>query len=696
MLYWIRYPCIRITTSFATGILFNYYTNMHPKILLVVLFGACILYLISLRYGKKIHFHNLNLVISFFAFTCIFILGSLCLHHRDFTVNNNHIVHQRIRFEHYLAQVINAVDSSGQYDKVVVKIRQIRQDTSWKKVEGKVLLYISESTNINYGDILLVKGIPNRIRPPLNPDEFDYQKYMRNKGILFQHFIKPDDFLIVDQIPGSFIHRISTNARQGIISIISNSFNEESTRGIMLALLAGQRQYIDHETYDRFIDIGIIHVLAVSGLHVGIIYMFLLGLSRPLNKNKWGRRVSLCIKIIVLLFFAFLTGLSPSVLRATLMFSIMIIGKILNRNSHILNSVFLSACILLSINPFLLFDVGFQLSYSAVIGIIIFQPIIYGNLNCKVKIINWTWQLTAVSIAAQLGTFPISLLYFKQFPTHFLLGNIFAIPYVTMLITMGIVFLFAFPMKYLALIIVWFLQMSTKIFLTVISMIQMLPLGKIYPINVNTDQSILLYSIILSVYFMFKKRNWKFIFVSLLGVTGIIGIDIYQRIDLHSKSKIIVYNIPNQSCIELVDRRKGIMLVNNLSEDLKSKINYHTKNHILKEKRKTEIFDFTDFTAKLPSYFEGGILLFAWNGNSIAIIHDKCFIESLRSLPLDYLIVSGNNLHINDYFNKNLNVEQVIWDSSNSVHRSDYYRFLNNTAIHHVSIHGPYIDRLKD
>jgi competence protein ComEC len=623
-------------------------------------------------------------------------VGSLCLHHRDFTAKKNHIVHQRIHFEHYLAQVIDAVDSSGRYDKLVVKIRQIRLDTSWVKAEGKVLLYISESGNINYGDILLVKGLPNRIRSPLNPDEFDYQKYMRNKGILFQHFLKPDDFLIVDQIPGSFIYRVSTNARQGIISIISNSFNEESTRGIMLALLAGQRHYIDHETYDRFIDIGIIHVLAVSGLHVGIIYMFLLALLRPLHKNKWGKRFSLCIKIIVLLFFAFLTGLSPSVLRATLMFSIMIVGKILNRNSHILNSVFLSACILLNINPYLLFDVGFQLSYSAVIGIIMFQPVIYGDLNCKVKVINWIWQLTAVSIAAQLGTFPISLFYFKQFPTYFLLGNIFAIPYVTMSITMGIVFLFVFPIKQIAIIIVWFLQILTKIFLTVISMIQMLPFGKIYPINVNTDQSILLYGLILSVYIMLKKRNWKIIFISLITVTGIIIIDIRQYIDLQSESKIIVYHIPDQSCIELVDRRNGIMLVNDLSEDLKSKINYHTTNHILKERRKTEIYDFTNFSAKFSSYVEDGILLFAWNGNSIAIIHDKCFIESLGSIPIDYLIVTGNNLNVNDYLNKNLNVEQVIWDSSNSIHQTDYYQLQNNTSMHHVRVNGPYINRLKD
>jgi hypothetical protein len=195
---------------------------------------------------------------------------------------------------------------------------------------------------------------------------------------------------------------------------------------------------------------------------------------------------------------------------------------------------------------------------------------------------------------------------------------------------------------------------------------------------------------------MLKKRNWKIIFISLITVTGIIIIDIHQYIDLQSESKIIVYHIPDQSCIELVDRRNGIMLVNDLSEDLKSKINYHTTNHILKERRKTEIYDFTNFSVKFSSYVEDGILLFAWNGNSIAIIHDKCFIESLGSIPIDYLIVTGNNLNVNDYLNKNLNVEQVIWDSSNSIHQTDYYQLQNNTSMHHVRVNGPYINRLKD
>jgi len=622
-------------------------------------------------------------------------LGSLCLHLRDITANRNHIAHQKKGFDHYLAQAIDEVDSSGRYNKLLVEVRQIRGEAPWVKAEGKVLLYLPGSGNVNYGDILLIRGEPQRIKPPLNPDEFDYQKYMQNKGIIFQHFIKGHDFVIIDQKPGSFIRRISIRARNRISSLITEHFKAKSTQGIMLALLTGQRNYIDQETYDNFIDIGIIHVLAVSGLHVGIIYMFLLVLFRPLYRNIWSRNLSLCLKIGVLLFFAFLTGLSPSVLRATLMFSIMITGKILNRNSHILNSVFLSACILLCINPYMIFDVGYQLSYSAVIGIIIFQPMIYKNLKFKIKAIDWIWQLTTVSIAAQLGTLPFSLFYFKQFPTYFLLGNIIAIPYVTISIIAGMILLIVFPIKFIASIVVWLLQFLTDLFLIIITKLQTLPLGKIYPIHINANQCILLVVLILSMFFMIRKRNWKIIFISLISASGIILADINQYVSLQKEKKIIIYHIPYRSCIELVDNMEGVMLVRNLSEDLRSKIQYHTANHIIKEKRETVMSDFPDFARKFASYSEDGILFFIWNGKSIAIVYGKYDIETLKLFPLDYLIVSGNILETDDFLKMHLDIKQTIWDASNSIDQSDYHKFLNNDVMHHVRINGPYMNSLR-
>jgi competence protein ComEC len=362
MLYWIRYPFIRITASFAAGILFNYYTNVSLKLSVILLVASIFSLWVTRRYWKKNRFHQFNLIISFLAFSNIFLLGSLCLHCRNPALNKHHILRIPDEFDHYVLRVTDVPDTSGSWAKFPGEIQLIHHTAKWHKAGGKLLVYIPESVTVHFGDRLLIQGMPQRIKPPLNPDEFDYQLFMQHKGIFFHHFIQPGSFVNLESKHRFSFYGISLKARNGIAQILTERFSDTPTRGIMLALLTGQRQYIDPETYGRFIQIGVVHTLAVSGLHVGIIYMFLVMLFKPFHRHTWSKKICLGLKIIVLLFFAFLTGLSPSVLRATLMFSAMILGKILNRNSHVLNSVFLSAFLLLCIDPYLLYDLGFQLS----------------------------------------------------------------------------------------------------------------------------------------------------------------------------------------------------------------------------------------------------------------------------------------------------------------------------------------------
>jgi competence protein ComEC len=463
----------------------------------------------------------------------------------------------------------------------------------------------------------------------------------------------------------------------------------------MLALLTGQRNYIDQETYNIFISTGIIHTLAVSGLHVGIIYMFLLVLLKPLHRYGWSKKLSLIIKMAALLFFAFLTGLSASVMRATLMFLIMIAGKILNRNSPVLNSVFLSAFLLLGINPYLLFEIGFQLSYSAVIGILLFQPLLYNIMHSDYPIVNWIFQLVSVSIAAQLGTLPFSLFYFNQFPTYFLLGNIIAIPYVTISIITGSILIIISPVKFLSWILVLFLEFLSQLFITFISFIQSLPYGIIQPVHIDLSQHIILCSLIFSTFIMLYKKNRKIILFILLCISGIIGKDLYHKIKIQNDKKIIVYNVPNRTCIEFVDGREGIMLAHDLSEDLKAQINFHTINHIVRNKRDTEIITFSDIQRKFPGTYHERFLIFTWNGKSVVVMDKKCNLDVLKTISIDYLIVSKNAYKQKDLSGFNLNVKHMIWDSSNQEYMFGNHEPEPNRNRHHIRLHGPFVSLLN-
>jgi competence protein ComEC len=621
-------------------------------------------------------------------------MGCLCIHTNDIFRNQKHLSQFSGDFEAYIVRAIHAADSSERFKKVLAETQLIRTKGVWYKMTGKVLIYLPASVTFQFGDHLLIKGSPQSISPPLNPDEFDYQRFMRIKGILYHHFIKSGEFLLLDSQTGWSVYSISLKARDRITRIIRSQYSEGKTQSIMLALLTGQRKEIDNTTYNLFIQTGIIHILAVSGLHVGIIYLFLLFVFRPFQRNTWSRRFSLCIKIFVLLFFAFFTGLSASVLRATLMFSVMILGRILNQRSHILNSVFLSAFILLCINPYLLFDIGFQLSYSAVTGIVLVQPVFVKLFSPKFFILNWIWQLISVSIAAQLGTLPLSLFYFKQFPTYFIIGNILAIPYVTFTIITGILIIPLVHLPLVASYISSLLTFITGIFLEVISLLQCLPLGIIRPIQLNSLQIIILSGVILNLCFTVRARYWRFIFVAFSGMMTIISIDIFDKMQYHQEHKIIVYNVPNHLCIELVEGNRGMILVNDDVQLDISKIHYHTMNHSIHERRKTEVFKISEVSAILPVRQIEGLMICTWNGRSLAIWHDDAPVSNLKEVPIDYLIICRNLATPEEVLNMELKARNIIWDSSNRTYQFQDDIFENTDRTHYVRQQGPFIDRL--
>ncbi len=701
MLYWIRYPFIRIAISFAGGIFVNYNTKISSIFLLGPLLCTLIIFYLSTRYVTKGHFHKFNVFISLSAFSTLFILGCVYV---DISNCKNQLSKRDSSIEYYLTQIIDAPDTTGRYCKVLSRVTRVRSDGKWQHTRGKVLLFLPKQQFQPYGKFLLVCGSPQRIQPPRNPDEFDYMKYMHLKGISHQHFITPGSFFEIDQeISRLSIKGLSLEIRDHITRILNNAIKDRNTKAIMLALLTGQRDYIDKDSYTMFIETGIIHVLAISGLHVGIIYIFLVYLFKPISRNKWSRIFSYCLKILILIAFAFMTGLSSSVMRASLMFIIMIIGKMLNRNSHILNSVFSSFFLLLVIDPFKLFDVGFQLSYSAVLGIILFQPLIYKSVKLRFIISNWAWKLVSVSIAAQLGTLPFSIYYFKQFPTYFLLGNILAVPFVTIVTILGFALILTSFFSNITSVIVIILQFLSSHFIKLISIIKSLPSGLIKPLQIDAFQALLMIILIIGIYFMFKTRIWKIILISIGCAIGIIAIDIKDKVISSMEKYLIIYNIPNISCMELVDGRRGLIILKELNEADSVKINYHVMGHVIKKRRKTELADYSNISEKIPAKHLDGNLLICWNGKSIAILggggkylNKSNEYRGLIDLNTDYLVIPGLWQNKGDLLNITNDEENIICDSSNS-HKLSLMKSDNKyNSIYFVPVDGPYIRQINN
>lgn len=325
-------------------------------------------------------------------------------------------------------------------DKFIAEVELV----NGKTVHGKIMLVHpkdSLKSPFSPGRKLIVVNDIQEIPGPLNPFQFNYRRFMAMRGVLGQTRLSVQNFELLPSVEKGLKY-YAAQWREEIIRSLRKTGIEQDQLSIIQALLLGQKQQISEEIYDNYAAAGAIHILAVSGLHVGIIMLLLGWLLAPLNSSKKGKIFKSLLVIVSLWGFALLSGLSPSVVRAVTMFSFISIGLELGRRSSTINSVFLSLLLLVLIRPQWIFDVGFQLSYSAVLAIVLIQPLLYRLLTPRKRIPRYFWGLLTTTLAAQIGVFPLSLFYFNQFPGLFFLSNLVILPFLGVILGLGILVIF--------------------------------------------------------------------------------------------------------------------------------------------------------------------------------------------------------------------------------------------------------------
>jgi competence protein ComEC len=331
-----------------------------------------------------------------------------------------------------VGKVLKSNVFSHRYEAEVVQVDSIQ-------TKGKILLSIrQDSVNsvLEMDDQLWVPSKFMDVKAPLNPHQFDYKAYLARQGIHQQMYLEGNE-LIMLRSSSTFFGRIAS-IRNQIQESLSNEGFREDEYGVINALLLGQRQEVSRALLKDYSKARAIHILAISGLHVGIILLILTWVFKPLEILRNGRLLKLILIVIILWFFALLAGMSASVVRAVTMFTAVAIGQSLQRKNSVIHSLIFSMFVLLLCKPMFLFDVGFQLSYLAVFGIVTIQPKLVQLWKPKWKLLDKGWQLTTVSIAAQLSVLPLSLFYFHQFPGLFLVSNLVIVPFLGVILMGGI------------------------------------------------------------------------------------------------------------------------------------------------------------------------------------------------------------------------------------------------------------------
>jgi competence protein ComEC len=445
MFFWNPFPFLRISLATAGGILLAYnfpdsLSHAHLFCLGFALLFALSLFWASKRASKFTQYLSGLFLILFFA-----TFGYMLLEQHEESKKEDHLLNIN-GIEYWQGKVEGWLEERENTFRAEVQVEKVFCNGEWKKASGRVLTYFSKPTvdtlDIQYGTELLLANAPRIVDPPMNPEEFDYQRYLANQQIFHQHFVGTNPIEVLGQNPSNPVLHKAYQLRSFYRDKLSENIAGEQEQSIVLALLLGIKDGLDHDLKEAFSAAGAMHILAVSGLHVGIIFLVLSSMFSFL-KTRGGKKgifLFLLINLAALWLYALLAGASPSVLRASTMFSMILLTQSFSRKSNIYNSLALAAFVLLIYDPFLLFSVGFQLSFLAVFGIVFIQPKLSRLLVFDSWLMQKGWELTAVSIAAQLATFPLGLLYFHRFPNFFLISNLVVIPGAFAILFVGVFF----------------------------------------------------------------------------------------------------------------------------------------------------------------------------------------------------------------------------------------------------------------
>lgn len=564
----LQFPLIRISLFFVLGILlYPYITFTFIQLFLVS--TIVLLAFVFLIYTKKLLKYSSAIIFILALFSG---LSTSSIH--DEKLKKNHFTHHKnIKNENEviveLGEKLKNSSNNTRYEASVLKI-------NGEQTEGKIIVSIKNNIdipNFDYGTLVRFVAKINPIISNKNPNQFDYKKYLENKNIFGQIQISTNDFSYA--VPSHFsIRTLASQIRNTILNNLEkHHFNKEELH-VFGALLLGQQQDISKDIMRDYQYAGAIHVLSVSGLHVGLLLGFLTFLLSPLANTKKNAILKLFIILLSLSFFGILAGLTPSVLRSVTMFSFVAIGMCFRRSVNFYNTLLISAFLILLFNPSFIYDVGFQLSYFALFFIVWAQPLLASLFKPKNKIITSIWDIITVSTAAQIGTLPISVYYFHQFSGLFFITNCLILPLLSIIMGIGIIVLIMGATNIVWTPILKLMELSIWLINYIIHKIAALEQFIIKDIPFTKWMMIGLYLVIIAWIILLKKPNFRKTTIAFLSILFFQIVLIENKNSIENNEEFLIFSKPKSS---LLIERKGseITLISNSDETNNLSLNYY-------------------------------------------------------------------------------------------------------------------------
>lgn len=644
----LHFPLARITIVFILGLLFASY--FHPSFLLVFIALSVLLTVLGILYFLSKNKSKFSSHFSLVTYFLSFAIGvSTQIVHIDAFQKSNYI-HRAAVFEkpHSISLIIREkLKSSTFNDRYIALVKGFDgQDQT-----GRIILNIQKDSlhpQFAIGTPLLIKGTLSKNKQPYNPNQFDYSKYLENKQIYAQLYAEASDIKIGSEIQKN-IWYYSSKLRSRIIRNLENNNFNKNELNVAVALIMGQQQDISPEIIRDYQYAGAVHILSVSGLHIGFILIFVTFILKPIPNTRRGSLIKLIIILLSLSMFGILAGLAPSVVRSVTMFSFVAIGNHLRRSVNIYHTLLVSVLLILHVEPSFLFDVGFQLSYIALFFIIWLQPLLASVWAPKNKIPKYAWDILTVSFAAQIGTLPLSIYYFHQFPGLFFVTNLIIIPALSIIMILGVLVMVLAAFNgipvFLSQLLEWSIYYLNKIINVIASfeqfIIQDIPLH----FNLLLSGYLLLFTVII----WLKKPSFNKLTVLLISI-ALLQLSYFNiQWKIKNEQELVVFSSKRST---LITERRGENISVYANDSILKTVQ---KNNILKS---YQIGNFSRLTAKkqLQNYIY-------FNGNKIFIL-DSSGIYPKNINPDIIILTQSPKINLDRLF-QIMKPKMVIADASN-------------------------------
>ena len=669
-----KYPFLRLLLPFMAGIwcgdhFYSSGDNRSPELFFYLLAASALLTVLFYVFAPSYKWRWLFGLSSLFAF----FFSGLVITDVQLQKTNISFADTELTYRVCLLEKPEPRDKSIRCKAMIL---QANDSLANLTADANVFLYFTPTSKTVYlrrGDELLIN---TRFQTPLsngNPDEFDYPLYLRRNEIAATAYVPNDKFVNYRSDNTFSLRQLADDSRNRILSLYRRLGFQDDHLAVLSALTLGDKSSLSDDIRETYSVVGASHLLAISGMHIAVIYSLLaICLYWLPVRWKFTHIIRTVIIILCLWLYAFFTGFSPSAVRAVSMFTFLLLARIINHEYLPLNTLFATAFFILLFRPMWLFDIGFQLSFVAVVSMLTVQPLLFNSLNMKHWVARKFWGLITITLAAQLGVAPLVCFYFSRFSTHFILSGLILIAFTTIIIYTTALMLLLTPIPFLQVFVAGIINHILQWQHQCARWIENLPYASFDNLWFSKFEIVLFYLFLFFLFFFFKSRKSAPFMFSAFCLMAAIGFRAHALYASPLTNSIIIYNQRNAPAVHCIDASGQSWIVNADSTDhylqLKKTMGRYW-NRLRLDEPVSLMNDFSNEKLTLCNS------IISYAGRNICIIADDRWKNQQSSTPLfvdDIYLCKGYTGTIAG-LNRLFNTNRIIFDASVSSYRHSKY-----------------------